>query len=52
MPSARTAYTLALPGLTATDDIDTVINWGLGADRPARLRSGLCRAVPGNAVRS
>ncbi|MEV6533745.1 hypothetical protein AB0M86_29805 [Streptomyces sp. NPDC051639] len=37
MPSARTAYTLALPGLTATDDIDTVINWGLGADSTAYL---------------
>lgn len=37
MPHARTAYTLALPGLTATDDIDTVINWGLGADSTAYL---------------
>ncbi|MFF1517075.1 hypothetical protein [Streptomyces sp. NPDC058305] len=37
MPSARTAYTLALPGLTATDDINTVINWGLGADSTAYL---------------
>ncbi len=34
---ARTAYPLQLPGLTATDDIDTVINWGLGADSSAYL---------------
>ncbi|MGW5657207.1 hypothetical protein [Streptomyces humi] len=27
----------ALPGLTADDDLDTVINWGLGADSTAYL---------------
>lgn len=31
----RTAYTPSLPGLTADDDLDTVINWGLGADSTA-----------------
>ncbi|MFC0843446.1 hypothetical protein ACFH04_06820 [Streptomyces noboritoensis] len=35
MPS--TAYSLFLPGLTADDDLDTVINWGLGADSTAYL---------------
>ncbi|MGW7719816.1 hypothetical protein ACWGKK_36735 [Streptomyces chartreusis] len=35
MPS--TAYTPSLPGLTTTDDLDTVINWGLGADSTAYL---------------
>ncbi|MET8030938.1 hypothetical protein [Streptomyces avermitilis] len=34
---ARTAYTLALPGLTATDEIGTAINWGLRADSTAYL---------------
>ncbi|MFE9127336.1 hypothetical protein ACFYOF_18285 [Streptomyces sp. NPDC007148] len=33
----RTAYTPPLPGLTANDDLDTVINWGLGADSTAYL---------------
>jgi hypothetical protein len=33
----RTVYTPPLPGLTANDDLDTVINWGLGADSTAYL---------------
>ncbi|WP_329537673.1 hypothetical protein OG568_56005 (plasmid) [Streptomyces sp. NBC_01450] len=33
----RTAYTPSLPGLSTTDDLDTVINWGLGADSTAYL---------------
>ena len=33
----RTAYTLPLPGLSTTDGLDTVINWGLGADSTAYL---------------
>ncbi|MEU1600352.1 hypothetical protein ABZ468_48295 [Streptomyces sp. NPDC005708] len=33
----RTAYTPPLPDLTANDDLDTVINWGLGADSTAYL---------------
>ncbi|MFC8664021.1 hypothetical protein [Streptomyces sp. NPDC057199] len=33
----RTAYTPSLPGLTADDDLDTVINWGLGVDSTAYL---------------
>ncbi|MFJ6901947.1 hypothetical protein [Streptomyces hokutonensis] len=33
----RTAHTLPLPGLSTTDDLDTVINWGLGADSTAYL---------------
>lgn len=33
----RTAYTPPLPGLTANDDLDTVINRGLGADSTAYL---------------
>ncbi|MGW0770738.1 hypothetical protein [Streptomyces sp. NPDC002676] len=33
----RIAYTLSLPGLSTTDDLDTVINWGLGADSTAYL---------------
>ncbi len=33
----RTAYTPPLPGLTANDDLDTVINWGLVADSTAYL---------------
>ncbi|MCX5251928.1 hypothetical protein OG895_43560 [Streptomyces sp. NBC_00201] len=33
----RTAYTLSLPGLSSADDLDTVINWGLGADSTAYL---------------
>ncbi|MFI6340741.1 hypothetical protein [Streptomyces sp. NPDC050535] len=36
MPSSS-AYTPPLPGLSTTDDIDTVINWGLGADSTAYL---------------
>ncbi|MFF9171845.1 MULTISPECIES: hypothetical protein [unclassified Streptomyces] len=31
------AYTPQLPGLTAIDNLDTVINWGLGADSTAYL---------------
>ncbi|MEU6511032.1 hypothetical protein [Streptomyces sp. NPDC046942] len=39
---ARTTYTSALPGLTADDDdLDTVINWGLGADSTAYLARAL-----------
>jgi hypothetical protein len=34
---ARTAYTPSLPGLSTTDGLDTVINWGLGADSTAYL---------------
>ncbi|MFE4756044.1 hypothetical protein ACFRIB_38435 [Streptomyces mirabilis] len=34
---AHTAYTPSLPGLTANDNLDTVINWGLGADSTAYL---------------
>ncbi|WP_225900776.1 hypothetical protein [Streptomyces sp. RLB3-17] len=33
----RTTYTPSLPGLSTTDDLDTVINWGLGADSTAYL---------------
>ncbi|MFE2583303.1 hypothetical protein [Streptomyces sp. NPDC059378] len=33
----RAAYTPALPGLATTDELDTVINWGLGADSTAYL---------------
>ncbi|MEU0949853.1 hypothetical protein ABZ379_45435 [Streptomyces canus] len=33
----RTAYTPSLPGLLAYEDLDTVINWGLGADSTAYL---------------
>ncbi|MEU6610301.1 hypothetical protein ABZ922_35535 [Streptomyces shenzhenensis] len=33
----RTAYTPSLPGLSTTGDLDTVINWGLGADSTAYL---------------
>lgn len=33
----HTAYTPSLPGLRADDDLDTVINWGLGADSTAYL---------------
>ncbi|NUK21656.1 hypothetical protein [Streptomyces lunaelactis] len=33
----RTAYTPSLPGLSTTDDLDTVINWGLGADSTAYI---------------
>jgi hypothetical protein len=33
----RTPYTPSLPGLSTTDDLDTVINWGLGADSTAYL---------------
>ncbi|MBL1110498.1 hypothetical protein JK361_39160 [Streptomyces sp. 5-8] len=33
----RTAYTPSLPGLSTTDALDTVINWGLGADSTAYL---------------
>lgn len=39
----RTAYTPSLPGLSTTDDLDTVINWGLGADSTpylARMLTG------------
>ncbi|MET8291497.1 hypothetical protein ABZV80_40945 [Streptomyces sp. NPDC005132] len=34
-----TVYTPSLPGLTAADNdsLDTVINWGLGADSTAYL---------------
>ncbi|GAB1331777.1 hypothetical protein [Streptomyces sennicomposti] len=35
MPS--TAFTPSLPGLAADDELDTVINWGLGADSTAYL---------------
>jgi len=35
MPAA--AYTPSLPGLLPTDEVDTVINWGLGADSTAYL---------------
>ncbi|WP_199550148.1 hypothetical protein [Streptomyces sp. N35] len=35
MPS--TAYTPALPGFTTNDDLDTVINWGVGADSSAYI---------------
>jgi hypothetical protein len=35
---SRTTYTPSLPGLTAADDgLDTVINWGLGADSSAYI---------------
>ncbi|WP_369228434.1 hypothetical protein AB5J52_48155 (plasmid) [Streptomyces sp. R39] len=34
---SRALYTPALPGLSTTDDLDTVINWGLGADSTAYL---------------
>jgi hypothetical protein len=34
---ARTMYAPPLPGLSATDGLDTVINWGLGADSTAYL---------------
>lgn len=34
---ARTAHLLQLPGITATDETDTIINWGLGADSSAYL---------------
>jgi len=33
----RTAYTPSLPGPTTDDDLDTVINWGAGADSTAYL---------------
>ncbi|MEU5894482.1 hypothetical protein ABZ835_48135 [Streptomyces sp. NPDC047461] len=33
----RAAYTPPPPGLSTTDDLDTVINWGLGADSTAYL---------------
>ncbi len=33
----RTAYTPSLPGLTADDDLDTIINWGLGVDSTTYL---------------
>ncbi|WP_069769428.1 hypothetical protein [Streptomyces sp. LUP30] len=33
----HTAYTPSLPGLSTTDDLDTVNNWGLGADSTAYL---------------
>jgi hypothetical protein len=33
----RSTYTLSLPGLTADEDLDTVINWGLGADSTAYI---------------
>ncbi|MEU5281681.1 hypothetical protein AB0G87_35335 [Streptomyces asoensis] len=33
----RTAYTPSLPGLSTTDALNTVINWGLGADSTAYL---------------
>ncbi|MEU0228222.1 hypothetical protein ABZ177_28285 [Streptomyces sp. NPDC006284] len=33
----HTAYTPSLPGLSTTDGLDTVINWGLGADSTAYL---------------
>ncbi|GHE34769.1 hypothetical protein [Streptomyces capitiformicae] len=33
----HTTYTPSLPGLSTTDDLDTVINWGLGADSTAYL---------------
>ncbi|MGW1193682.1 hypothetical protein [Streptomyces sp. NPDC002559] len=32
-----TAYTPSLPGLSAAGDLDTIINWGLGADSTAYL---------------
>ncbi|CAL9670817.1 hypothetical protein SUDANB15_07387 (plasmid) [Streptomyces sp. enrichment culture] len=35
MPAA--AYTPSLPGLLPADEVDTVINWGLGADSTAYL---------------
>jgi hypothetical protein len=35
MPAA--AYTPSLPGLSTADEVDTVINWGLGADSTAYL---------------
>ncbi|MFC8372776.1 hypothetical protein ACFUIT_33265 [Streptomyces sp. NPDC057239] len=28
-------YTPSLPGLSTADEVDTVINWGLGADSTA-----------------
>ncbi|MEU0853351.1 hypothetical protein ABZ387_36335 [Streptomyces flaveolus] len=34
---ARTMYAPSLPGLSTTDGLDTVINWGLGADSTAYL---------------
>lgn len=34
---ARTMYAPTLPGLTTTDGLDTVTNWGLGADSTARM---------------
>ncbi|WP_330358857.1 hypothetical protein [Streptomyces chartreusis] len=35
---SRTAYTPSLPGLgTVDEDLDTVINWGAGADSSAYL---------------
>ncbi|MGX1915964.1 hypothetical protein ACWIID_45375 [Streptomyces phaeochromogenes] len=42
----RTAYTPSLPGLTADDDLDTIINWDLGVDSTAYLAEMLtCPAV-------
>ncbi|MGY1583929.1 hypothetical protein [Streptomyces sp. MN13] len=35
---ARAGYTPSLPGLSTTDGLDIVINWGLGADSTAYLR--------------
>ncbi|OIJ99017.1 hypothetical protein BIV25_10955 [Streptomyces sp. MUSC 14] len=32
-----TAYTPSLPGLSTTDSLDTIVNWGLGADSTACL---------------
>ena len=57
----RTAYTLPLPGLSTTDGLDTVINWGLGADSTAYLAKMLsetataswpstCRTWQGNVL--
>jgi 3'-phosphoadenosine 5'-phosphosulfate sulfotransferase (PAPS reductase)/FAD synthetase len=34
---ASPAYTPSLPGLSGSDELDTVINWGLGADSTAYL---------------
>lgn len=36
---SRTTYTPSLPGLTADDNLDTIINWGAGADSTAHISS-------------
>jgi hypothetical protein len=43
---SHVAYTPQLPGLTANDDLDTVIDWGLGADSTAYLERVLTDVRP------